>query len=683
MSNGRLDVYWPDGPIESYHLDQSTIAIGRSSGNDIVLDTTAVSRYHVTITFQNQQTVLRDLESVNGTYVDGVRLSANEPHILRGGEEIQIGDIRLILHPTADTMSLDPDTTQRIRLSQPTYRIELEGPEMAVAPGAHVQAVLTIENLGDETDQYFIEIDGLPKGWVRVDRAELELEPEMVSQVLLSFKPLRRSESQPGDHAFVVHVRSKSNPAYTIDAPTVLHVLPYSGFGMALGTERIERGESFKLYVHNQGNAPLALSIQGTDRAHRLNFQLPKNTLVLNPGERQTMTGGVKLRRPRLLGPEHDYEFDLIAQSQDAAGFVASVPGSYVESGMLPTWVPLAALATVMLLILVVAGIVLSVLNGEDEAPETVVQPVITAFTVSNPVITLGDTTQAAWNVTDAEAVELTISRAGSQQPSPVNLEETAYPLTFDQTGLFTLTLTARKGEAEITQTAAVEVRPSVNLMLESSELVRYVQQEVSISWNVNGAAPVDGGFNLWVEGPDPNAPLLTPPLPLTGEDNVMVVPGSQQAEWLVTLYAEGQDGVTASITQKLPITNPVCELRAERTFVREGPGEAYAAIAPLESSPEGNPSLVPTARDDSSTWLQVSIGVADNARTGWVSLDAFECTNFDPEQLLPIDVPPPLATPTVSATSEAGSEDVTPTPAPSATVATPQATRVFFQSSN
>src|SRR3972149_5797285 len=102
MSNGRLDIYWPDGPIESYHLDQSTVAIGRSTGNDIVLDTTAVSRYHVTITFQNQQAVLRDLESVNGTYVDSVRLSANEPYILRGGEEIQIGDIRLILHPAAD-----------------------------------------------------------------------------------------------------------------------------------------------------------------------------------------------------------------------------------------------------------------------------------------------------------------------------------------------------------------------------------------------------------------------------------------------------------------------------------------------------------------------------------------------------------------------------------------------------
>jgi hypothetical protein len=549
---------------------------------------------------------------------------------------------------------------------------------MAVAPGAHVQAVLTIENLGDETDQYFVEVDGLPKGWVRLDRAELEIEPGMQSQAMLSFKPLRRSESQPGDHAFVVHVRSKSNPAQTIDAPTVLHVLPYSGFGMAMGNLRVERGDNFKLYVHNQGNATLALSLQGTDRAQRLSFQLPKSTLILNPGERQTLTGGVKLRRPRLLGPDHDYEFDVIARSHDAAGFVASVPGTYVESGILPSWVPLAAVSTVMILILILAGIVLFVLNGEGESPETAVQPVIAAFAVANPVITLGETAQVSWNVTDADSVELAIT--DGQQPANVRLEETAYPLTLNQTGLFTLTLTARNGETLITQTATLEVRPSVNLTLESAGLVRYVQQEVQISWNTNGAMPLGSGYNIWVEGPD--VPLLPPPLPLAGEENVLVVPGSEQAEWLVTLYAEGQDGVISSITQKLPITNPVCELRAERTFVREGPGEVYSAIAPLESSPEGNPSLVPMARDASGAWLQISIGVSDNARIGWVSLADFECTNFAPEQLMPVsDVPPPPS----PATSEADN-GATLTPTPSATVlpeATPLATRVFFQSSN
>ena len=238
MFYGRVDVYWPDGPIESYRLSKPSVAVGRSPGNDIVLDTTAVSRYHITLSVKDQQAVLEDLDSVNGTYVDGRRIEPRARFPVRGGEEIQLGDIRLIYHPPVsleeDTAIPEGETTQRVVLAQPDYRVELEGPDMPVAPGAHVQARLKIENLGEEADRYYVEIDGLPKGWVRLDRVELEIEPGEQAQAVLSIKPLRRSESLPGEHPFFVRVRSKSRPQETIDVPRTLHVLPFSGFGMAL-----------------------------------------------------------------------------------------------------------------------------------------------------------------------------------------------------------------------------------------------------------------------------------------------------------------------------------------------------------------------------------------------------------------------------------------------------------------
>ncbi|NLE51656.1 MAG: FHA domain-containing protein, partial [Chloroflexi bacterium] len=274
MPYGRIDVYWPDGPIESYQLNKPAIAIGRSTGNDIVLDTTAISRYHITFSVKDQAVYLEDLQSVNGTYVDGVRIPPNDPFPLRGGEEIQIGDIRLIFQSSADLTSDFGDTTQRIVLSQLTYRVEMEAPDMRVAPGAHVQAVLKIENLGDEMDRYFVELEGLPKTWVRIDRLELEVDPGDTAQVIISFKPLRRSESAPGEYPFMVRVRSRSNPAQTIDVPSTLRVLPFSGFGMALVPLSSPDGR-FTLYVHNQGNAPLPLVLRGTDTARRLQFDLP------------------------------------------------------------------------------------------------------------------------------------------------------------------------------------------------------------------------------------------------------------------------------------------------------------------------------------------------------------------------------------------------------------------------
>ena len=131
MFYGRVDVYWPSGPIESYRLNKPAVAVGRSTGNDIVLDTTGISRYHVKFTFNEHQARLEDLDSANGTYVDGVRLRPHEPYVLRGGEEIQIGDIRLIYHPPAALDSSGAEEiTQRVVLARTTYRVALFGDEI-------------------------------------------------------------------------------------------------------------------------------------------------------------------------------------------------------------------------------------------------------------------------------------------------------------------------------------------------------------------------------------------------------------------------------------------------------------------------------------------------------------------------------------------------------------------------
>lgn len=163
MTYGRLDVYWPDGPIESYQIDKPSTAIGRSSGNDIVLDTTAVSRYHVSLTRKDSQTILVDLGSANGTYLDGERITPHEPYTLRGGEEIQIGDIRLIFQPeptgqpevaaiTTKQILNETQSTRRIEIVQPTFKVELDSPDTTVTPGAHIQASLGILNIGEESD---------------------------------------------------------------------------------------------------------------------------------------------------------------------------------------------------------------------------------------------------------------------------------------------------------------------------------------------------------------------------------------------------------------------------------------------------------------------------------------------------------------------------------------------------
>jgi pSer/pThr/pTyr-binding forkhead associated (FHA) protein len=76
---GRLDVYSPEGPIDSYSLEKPIISVGRQPGNDLVLDTAGVSRYHFVLELRGERAFLIDKESQNGTYVDGVKVPPDEP----------------------------------------------------------------------------------------------------------------------------------------------------------------------------------------------------------------------------------------------------------------------------------------------------------------------------------------------------------------------------------------------------------------------------------------------------------------------------------------------------------------------------------------------------------------------------------------------------------------------------
>ncbi|MEB2286643.1 MAG: FHA domain-containing protein [Anaerolineae bacterium] len=671
MFYGRVDVYWPDGPIESYRLNKAVVAVGRSSGNDLVLDTTGISRYHLKLTFNEYQARLEDLDSANGTYVDSVRLSPHESYVLRGGEEIQIGGARLIYHPPAALDSSGAEEiTQRVVLARTTYRVALEGPDMAVAPGAHVQALLKIENIGEQADRFFIELDGLPKAWVRVDRTEMELAAGEMGQAVVSFKPLRRSETRPEDYPFVVRVRAKSTPAETVDAPAVLTVLPFSGFGMALGSERLLHGEQLKVFLHNQGNAPLPIDLSGADKGNALIVELSAPHVTLLPGERQTVTGTVYGWRRKLFGALSVREFAVIARSRDSAGFTASVPGSFVERGMLPGWLPVLLLPLLVIGVLAAAMVALLVLDRAGEETPVPASPTISAYALSANEIMLGETVTVTWTVSGARSLLLRVVGAGGEQRIALPVDVSTYNLTLEASGRYTVTLEARRDEENAISAAdEISVRPAMSLtaeVVDGGELVRHVVQEVQLTWTVNGAQPYEGGYMIWATSPDVAGNLLAAPMPLSGQQRVRVTPDGNQAEWLVTLYAQGHDGTNTSVTQKVPIGSPVCELSAAQTTVRSGPGEHYPAILavqPLDGPAQGALSYSPVARDPSGAWLRVEIDA--DGQLGWVPLADFACMNFDPQRLVTTTDYPVLPTPTATPTP---SPTYTPSPSPSPT---------------
>jgi pSer/pThr/pTyr-binding forkhead associated (FHA) protein len=78
-------------------LDTNVTTVGRHPNADIFLDDVTVSRRHAEFTRHGRSFVVRDLGSLNGTYVGGVRV---DEALLEDGAEVQIGKFRLTFYPS-------------------------------------------------------------------------------------------------------------------------------------------------------------------------------------------------------------------------------------------------------------------------------------------------------------------------------------------------------------------------------------------------------------------------------------------------------------------------------------------------------------------------------------------------------------------------------------------------------
>ncbi|MEP6695924.1 MAG: FHA domain-containing protein [Pseudonocardiales bacterium] len=74
-------------------LDESVTTAGRHPESDIFLDDVTVSRRHAEFRREGGAFSVRDVGSLNGTYVNRERI---ETAVLAGGDEVQIGKFRLV-----------------------------------------------------------------------------------------------------------------------------------------------------------------------------------------------------------------------------------------------------------------------------------------------------------------------------------------------------------------------------------------------------------------------------------------------------------------------------------------------------------------------------------------------------------------------------------------------------------
>ncbi|MFQ3574106.1 MAG: FHA domain-containing protein, partial [Thermodesulfovibrionales bacterium] len=111
--------------IKEYQLDKDIITIGRKPDNDIKIDNLAVSGYHAKITHNKDGYFIEDTNSLNGTYVNGVKVLKQK---LYHGDTILIGKHSIVIelpefadikpkpsrsYSMEETIVIAPDVQQR------------------------------------------------------------------------------------------------------------------------------------------------------------------------------------------------------------------------------------------------------------------------------------------------------------------------------------------------------------------------------------------------------------------------------------------------------------------------------------------------------------------------------------------------------------------------------------------
>jgi predicted component of type VI protein secretion system len=98
--------------LGSWFIENRRLTIGRAEGADIRLEDAAVSKAHAAIEVRGADHMLIDLESANGTSVNGQRVTR---HLLNHGDTIEILDFRIRYVDHKSVVAAEGDRTMIFR----------------------------------------------------------------------------------------------------------------------------------------------------------------------------------------------------------------------------------------------------------------------------------------------------------------------------------------------------------------------------------------------------------------------------------------------------------------------------------------------------------------------------------------------------------------------------------------
>ncbi len=173
----KLSLMFENKIVKEVSVGTRPVTIGRSPDNDLPVDNLAVSNHHAKVYFEAGRMVVEDLDSLNGTFVNDLRV---ERATLHDGDNIHIGKHKAAAPRIDETMMLD--TKERRQMLQQAAAM---GESMQFA-GTRLK-VPTLVVLNGKTDQkeYVLanKLTVIGKSAMATVRLQGWFKPQMAAQI--------------------------------------------------------------------------------------------------------------------------------------------------------------------------------------------------------------------------------------------------------------------------------------------------------------------------------------------------------------------------------------------------------------------------------------------------------------------------------------------------------------------
>lgn len=352
-SGYKLLIYTPGHEPNAVELNRPVMKIGRNADNDIVLPVEGVSRYHTRLQANPNGWLVTDLGGINGTYLDGRRLTVNEPTAFRAGSRLQIGPYEMELHAAATEsrtiISQTMPTPSRQLAEQPTnppaassstpepLALFLAQDRLTVEPGREVELQVEVVNRSDRDDRVNIRIQGLPDSWFTLPREFATVPAGGTVPMSLSIRPPRRGNTPAGRQRFRVELVSQQFPNAKIAANGSLELGAFEAFEATLEPRDVKVPATVNVNIRNVGNAPLELSVVGDDAHGAVRFRGQRGRIRVEPQQKTSVELELEPRQQSWFGGTETYGYEVEVLSQSGAR--QRLPGQAQIAALLPAWV--------------------------------------------------------------------------------------------------------------------------------------------------------------------------------------------------------------------------------------------------------------------------------------------------------------------------------------------------------